>query len=184
MSNHRHVQRYIDASNAAGYIQSPQAAADQEAAARGPTQATRVLDVLVTDLRRHFASDRAGPYVIDITFDELPNGDWHFDGIFGAIPVSIKTSKDNAKMLNMRTTIRIEDGLYRRAKAAAAEAGRPVGALIEDALRTYLASRDQPRTAAELPTYGGSGVLPGVDLSSNAALREAMDEGVPLDARR
>ncbi len=87
-------------------------------------------------------------------------------------------------MLQMRTTVRIEDGLYRRAKAAAAQAGRSVGDLIEDALRTYLARSDERRQPAELPIFGGSGVMPGVDLTSNAALREVMDEEVQLDALR
>ena len=87
-------------------------------------------------------------------------------------------------MLNVRTTIRIDDELYRRTKAAAARGGRPVGEVIEDALRSFLDRAGDARYAEPLPTYGGSGVLPGVDLSSNTALREAMDDGVPLDALR
>jgi hypothetical protein len=85
----------------------------------------------------------------------------------------------------VRTTIRIDDDLYRRAKAKAAESGRTVGELIEDAVRAVLAPR--PRSAPpvpDLPTFGGSGVLPGVDLGDAAALGDLMDEGSPTDALR
>jgi len=37
---------------------------------------------------------------------------------------------------------------------------------------------------AALPVYGGSGVMPGVDLTSNRSVAEAMDEDVSLDAMR
>ena len=85
----------------------------------------------------------------------------------------------------MRTTIRIDDALYRRAKALAAESGRTVGEVIEDAVRTSLAkpaggARDVP----DLPVFGGSGIQPGVDLSDNARLRDLMDEGEGLGALR
>jgi hypothetical protein len=85
----------------------------------------------------------------------------------------------------VRTTIRIEDDLYRRLKSRAAETGRTVSAVIEDALREALGRR--PQATGELPSlpvYGGSGTLPGVDLTSNDALRERMDEGVGVDALR
>lgn len=36
----------------------------------------------------------------------------------------------------------------------------------------------------QLPAYGGTGVLPGVDLASNAALRDVMDVGEAVDALR
>ena len=38
----------------------------------------------------------------------------------------------------MRTTLTIDDDLYRRAKAHAALSGQSVGAVIEDALRDLL----------------------------------------------
>lgn len=85
----------------------------------------------------------------------------------------------------MRTTIRIDESLYRQAKARAAESGRSVSQVIEDAVREALSPR--PRGAAStrpLPVFGGSGVLPGVDLSSNAALLDQMDEDAPFDALR
>lgn len=37
---------------------------------------------------------------------------------------------------------------------------------------------------ATLPTFGGTGVLPGVELRSNAVACEAMDEDELLDALR
>jgi len=85
----------------------------------------------------------------------------------------------------VRTTIRIDEALYRRAKSRAAETGRTVSDIIEDAVREAL--RPDLRRAEEpppLPTFGAGGVLPGVDLSNNAALRDLMDEGVSLDAMR
>jgi plasmid stability protein len=88
-------------------------------------------------------------------------------------------------MPSVRTTIRIDDDLYRRAKARAAQTGRTVGELIEDAVRAAL--RPQGRRDGELPTlpvYGGSGVQPGVDLTSNVAIRDAMDEAADVDAMR
>jgi len=85
----------------------------------------------------------------------------------------------------MRTTVRLDDALYREIKATAARAGRPVGEVIADALRAFVAAdRGSPRAVAELPVWHGDGLLPGVDASTNASLRAAMDEGVSLDASR
>lgn len=85
----------------------------------------------------------------------------------------------------MRTTIRIHDDLYAEVRQRAATSGRSIGEVVEDALRTAFA--DTPAAEGEvepLPTFGGSGVLPGVDLGSNAALAETMDEGESVDALR
>jgi plasmid stability protein len=86
----------------------------------------------------------------------------------------------------MRTTITIDDELYRSLKQRAAASGRTVGQTIEDALRATFASRAgaDPAGLPELPRYGGSGTLPGVDLTSNAALRDVMDAGSAVDALR
>jgi hypothetical protein len=85
----------------------------------------------------------------------------------------------------MRTTIRIDDELLRELKEQSARTGRPVGALIEDAVRTALArSEDDRADLRPLPTYGGTGVLPGVDLSSPSALLDEMDQGASIDALR
>ncbi|MDP8959997.1 MAG: ribbon-helix-helix domain-containing protein [Actinomycetota bacterium] len=86
----------------------------------------------------------------------------------------------------MRTTVRIDDELYRAVKHQAARTGRTVGEIIEDAIRRAMAPSDSGRDSPlpPLPVYGGSGVLPGVDLSSNAALRDVMDADEPVDALR
>lgn len=77
----------------------------------------------------------------------------------------------------MRTTIRLDDDLLRQAKAYAAATDRTLTRLIEDALREALARRRQRASCprAELPTSGGGGLQPGVNLDSNAALWDLMD---------
>jgi plasmid stability protein len=88
-------------------------------------------------------------------------------------------------MPDVRTTIRMSDSLYRRAKVRAAASGRTVSEFIEDAVRTALAPRREERSATTaLPTYGGSGLMPGVELTDSAALRDRMDEGLDVDAMR
>lgn len=86
----------------------------------------------------------------------------------------------------MRTTIRIADDLYREVKAMAAKSGRTVAAVLEDAVRRGL---DANQPGGEQKRYvvkpsGRGGLQPGVDLSSNAAVAEALDKDVPLDALR
>ncbi|GDY29226.1 ribbon-helix-helix protein, CopG family [Gandjariella thermophila] len=85
----------------------------------------------------------------------------------------------------MRTTIRIDDELYREVKARAVRSGRTVAAVLEDAVRRGLNPPEQ-RSGARYtvrPT-GRGGLRSGVDLSSNAALAEVMDEGTSVDAQR
>lgn len=78
--------------------------------------------------------------------------------------------------LCMRTTIRLDDTLLRRAKAAAAASGRSLNDLIVDAVRAALAPRPSPARVSELPTYRGHGLRAGVDLDASAALLDLMDE--------
>jgi plasmid stability protein len=75
----------------------------------------------------------------------------------------------------MRTTIRLDDALLRRAKAAAAVSGRSLNDLIVDAIRAALAPRTSPARVMELPTYKGRGLQPGVDLDDSAGLLDLMD---------
>lgn len=87
-------------------------------------------------------------------------------------------------MLTMRTTIRIHDELYAEVRTRAAASGRSIGEVIEDALRVAFATSPPTTEPEPFPVFGGSGVMPGVDLSSNAALADAMDEEQPVDALR
>ena len=80
----------------------------------------------------------------------------------------------------MRTTIRLDDHLLREAKVRAARAGRSLNDFIEEAVRAALHNEgpSQP-VPAPLPLFrGGRGLRAGVDLDSNAALLELMDDDV------
>jgi hypothetical protein len=88
----------------------------------------------------------------------------------------------------MRTTLNLDDDLMRDAKRLAAERGTTLTALMEDALRIVVrrVEKPQPRRRVRLPTFGvpGQGFMPGVNLDSNAAMLELMEEGLPLDKLR
>jgi hypothetical protein len=78
----------------------------------------------------------------------------------------------------MRTTLTIHDALLRRVKEASLKRNCSIREVIEDALRASLAAR--PKSARSAPvrplkTFKGSGVQPGVDLTSSAGLLEAME---------
>lgn len=77
----------------------------------------------------------------------------------------------------MRTTIRLDEALLRQAKAHAARTGSTLTALVEDALRERLARRAASAAGEPepLPTFGGRGLQPGVDLDDSAALLDRMD---------
>jgi hypothetical protein len=73
----------------------------------------------------------------------------------------------------MRTTIRLDDTLLRRAKAQAAATGRSLNDFISDAVRAALTPRSgSAARRVDLPTFKGKGLLPGVDLDDSAALLE------------
>jgi hypothetical protein len=77
----------------------------------------------------------------------------------------------------MRTTISIDDQVFRDAKRQAAEEGRTLGDLVTEALRTRLALKQRGEEKPyEIVTYGRGGTLPGIDITNNAAVRDAMDE--------
>ncbi|HWJ98548.1 MAG TPA: ribbon-helix-helix protein, CopG family [Acidimicrobiales bacterium] len=83
----------------------------------------------------------------------------------------------------MRTTITIDEQVYREAKAMAATSSRTVSELIEDAVRTALRAGERPSGELEpLPTFGHGGVHAGIDLAHRSSLTDAMDAGDALDA--
>lgn len=71
----------------------------------------------------------------------------------------------------------IDDELLSRAKAEAALSGRSLGAVVDDGLRILFAERGRGQAAREvvIPTYGGSGLRPGVDLEDKAALADLLE---------
>lgn len=84
----------------------------------------------------------------------------------------------------MRTTVAIDDHLLANAKRRARERGSTLGQLVEDALRRELAM-PPPAEPVALPVFrGGNGPRPGIELTSNRALREALDEGIDLSDLR
>ena len=76
----------------------------------------------------------------------------------------------------MRTTVRMDPHLLAEAKKLAASTGRTLTAVIEDAVRESLVRRRTPaRRRGGIPTFRGSGVMPGVDLDDSAALLDVME---------
>jgi len=85
----------------------------------------------------------------------------------------------------MRTTISIDDELLATAREQARSQGQTLGQFIESSLRRQLVMADRRGPRPVVPVYrGGTGPRPGLDLTSNRALLEALDEGLELDARR
>ena len=78
-------------------------------------------------------------------------------------------------LMCVRTTLEINDDLFRRAKRRAADEGTPLRAVVENALRVYLARK--PKSAAyRLHWRTESGTLqPGVRLDDRDALFDLMD---------
>jgi hypothetical protein len=78
----------------------------------------------------------------------------------------------------MRTTVRLDEGLLRKAKQEAARRGKTLTALIDEGLRLVV---DESRTPAarkrvRIPVCRkGGGTRPGVDLSDSASLVDLMD---------
>ncbi len=77
----------------------------------------------------------------------------------------------------MRTTIRINDDLLKRAKKYAADEGRTLTSLVEDGLALILSKpKTGRRKRVDLPVSKASGgVLPGVDLNRSSDLEEVMN---------
>jgi hypothetical protein len=78
----------------------------------------------------------------------------------------------------MRTTVNIDDDLLAEAKVLAAKTSRPLGAIVDDALRAMLRrDADKPgRTDFRLPTHGSGGLHAGIDLEDKDALAELLGD--------
>jgi len=65
----------------------------------------------------------------------------------------------------------------RQLKQMALETHRTLTSIIEDAVREVLARKKKKtiRTPVEIPTFGGGGLQPGVNLDSNVELLDRME---------
>ncbi|MBC7594411.1 MAG: DUF2191 domain-containing protein [Kineosporiaceae bacterium] len=80
----------------------------------------------------------------------------------------------------MRTTMNLPDDLYRSARVRAAEEGRTVTSVMEEALRSFLKINEpeaQPFVLKTLPSRANA-VTP-ADVGDNAAIRELLDAEDP-----
>jgi hypothetical protein len=85
----------------------------------------------------------------------------------------------------MRTTLALNDELLEAARARARARGVSIGTVVEDALRRAFAAEEGEPTAPAVPVFRyDSGVRAGVDLASNRAIYELLDEGTDLDRMR
>ncbi|CAN5859428.1 antitoxin VapB48 [soil metagenome] len=76
----------------------------------------------------------------------------------------------------MRTTLDLDDEVMRTLKRRAAETGRTLTSLVEEALRAMLERGSRPDPAYKLEwTVVPGGARPGVDLSDRDALIDIMD---------
>jgi hypothetical protein len=76
----------------------------------------------------------------------------------------------------MRITVRLDESLVREAKKRAAESGKTLAAVIEDALREALSRPPRAqRSTLKFTTFAGHGLRPGVDLDRSADLLEIME---------
>lgn len=78
----------------------------------------------------------------------------------------------------MRTTIRVDDELLAEAKGLAAQRHTSLNSIMEEALRLILARQQAAaeRSRVELPTFGGSGTMPGVDTGDWDTVKRLLEE--------
>lgn len=81
---------------------------------------------------------------------------------------------------DMRTTVRLDEGLLHQAKQESARRGETVTALIERGLRLVLAASTRPPRRRQIvlpasPPRRGNGTRPGVNLDDSAALLDILE---------
>ena len=79
-------------------------------------------------------------------------------------------------IFHMRTTLVIDQALFRHLKRLAAEQGRTLSGVTQDVLRLGLASLRQPgpRTRVKLPSFSMG--RPAVDVADRSRLLDLLDE--------
>ena len=85
----------------------------------------------------------------------------------------------------MRTTVTIEDALLAVAKRRATAQGLTLGQFLEQAIRHEIARDRSAPSRPDVPVHHGEGgVRPGIDVTSNRSLVEALDDGMPIEKLR
>ena len=83
----------------------------------------------------------------------------------------------------MKTTLRLHDALYRRAKVVASERGCTVSSIVEEALQLLLLTHPAP-TGPSTPMPSWDLGKPLVDVNDSRAVQDALDSGRDRDALR
>ena len=89
-------------------------------------------------------------------------------------------------LLCMRTTIKLDDAVFRAYKQRAADRGTTFAKEVEDALRADLQSRREltEQEPFETRVFDGDGSPALIDINDNRALQELMDEDERAGNRR
>jgi hypothetical protein len=87
---------------------------------------------------------------------------------------------------SVRTTVTLEDHLFVEAKVAAARAHMSFGALVEEALRSYLlrSAHRGAQPARSIPVAHSGGIRPGVDLDDSSMMLDMLDDERTLHEMR
>jgi hypothetical protein len=72
-----------------------------------------------------------------------------------------------------RTTINLDEGVYRRVKRVAERNGESMARTIESLLKSAL--YDAPAAKGRVPLHGGNGPNRGIDIADRDALYELME---------
>ncbi len=87
--------------------------------------------------------------------------------------MSLPLCRTDGMVFHMKTTLMIEDRIYRQLKRVSAETGRTISELVTAALRQFLERKDAVGPARDLPSFSGGGQL--VDVANRDALYRALD---------
>jgi len=75
-----------------------------------------------------------------------------------------------------RTTINLDEAVYRRVRELARRKDKSLARTIEDLLRAALSSGKPSGERATLPVHHGNGPLPGVDIADRERLYDLMEK--------
>ncbi len=83
----------------------------------------------------------------------------------------------DATFLCVRTTIQLDEQVFRAYKQRAAQRGTSLAHEIEEALRSELAAASEAADAEpyRVPTFRGTSPVPGIELNSNVALADVLE---------